>query len=140
MEYRRFGDTYVLRLDRGEEVVAALTQFCRDEDVALGSVEGLGAADHVQIGLYDVKEKVYHKTAFDEPMEITSLLGNISRKDGEVYLHLHINLGRADISVIGGHLNECRISATGELFVRRLEGAAERRADPDTGLNLYRFL
>ena len=25
-------------------------------------------------------------------MEITSLLGNVTRKDGEVYLHLHINL------------------------------------------------
>ncbi len=141
MEYRRFGDAYVLRLDRGEEIIAALTDFCRREDVALGSVEGIGAADHALIGLYDVPTRQYHKTAFDEPLEITSLLGNISRMDGEVYLHLHINLCRADMSVIGGHLNECRISATCELFVRRLEGVVERRTDEAvTGLNLYRFL
>ncbi len=109
--------------------------------MALGSVEGLGAADHALIGLYDVAAREYHKTAYDEPMEITSLLGNISRKDGEVYLHLHINLGRADTGVVGGHLNECRISATCELFVRRLEGAVERRFDETgTGLNLYRFV
>ena len=141
MEYRRFGDAWVLRLDRGEEVLASLEAFCRTENVSLGSVEGLGASDHTVIGLYDVSERVYHKSTFDEPMEITSLLGNISQKDGEVYLHLHITLGRADSSVIGGHLNECRISATCELFVRPLPGIVERRLDEDvTGLNLYRFL
>ena len=140
MEYRSFGGTWVLRLDRGEEVISSLEVFCRAEKIALASVEGLGASDHAVIGLYDVSEKVYHKTAFDEPMEITSLLGNVSQKDGEVYLHLHITLGRADSSVIGGHLNECRISATCELFVRPLPGTVERRLDGETGLNLYRCL
>ena len=141
MEYRKFGDSYVLRLDRGEEVLTALTDFCLREQVALGSVEGLGAADHAVIGLYDVGKRQYHKESFDGPMEITSLLGSISTKDGEPYLHLHINLCRADMQVIGGHLNECRISATCELFVRTLAGRVERKLDEETtGLNLYHFL
>ena len=141
MEYRQFQDTYVIRMDRGEEVVAALTEFCSREGVKLASVSALGAADHVTIGLYDVGAKQYHRRTFEEPMEITSLLGNVSTKDGETYLHLHINLCRADMSVIGGHLNECRISATCEMFVRRLDGAVERRLDEAvTGLNLYEFL
>ena len=73
-------------------------------------------------------------------MEITSLVGNISTKDGDVYLHLHINLCRADMSVIGGHLNECRISATCEMFVRKLPGSVGRKLDTETtGLNLYEF-
>ncbi len=141
MEYRKIGDAYVLRLDRGDEVLSSLETFCRAEDVKLGSVEGLGASDHAVIGLYDVEERLYHKSVFDEPMEITSLLGNISTKEGEIYLHLHITLGRAGAGVIGGHLNECRISATGELFVRPLPGTVERRLDETgTGLNLFRFL
>ncbi len=139
MEYRRFGDVFVLRLDRGEEIIASLTDFCRAEGVKLGAVEGIGASDHAVIGLFDVAERLYHKSAFDEPMEIASLLGNITEKDGEVYLHLHVTLGRADSSVIGGHLTECRISATCELFVRALPGTVERRFDGSTGLNLFRF-
>ena len=141
MEYRKFQDTYVIRMDRGEEVVAALTAFCRQEDVMLASVEALGAADRVVIGLYDVAAKQYHRHSFEEAMEITSLLGSISTKDGEPYLHLHINLCRADMSVIGGPLNECRISATCEMIVRVLDGRVERKLDEAvTGLNLYEFL
>ncbi len=140
MQYRLFGDTYVIRLDRGEEILASLTDFCKTEHVRLASVEALGAADHVIIGLYDVGKRQYHKHTFDGPMEITSLMGNISTKDGEPYLHLHINLCREDMSVVGGHLNECRISATSEMFVRRLDGTVNRRLDEAvTGLNLYSF-
>ena len=28
MEYRKFGNTYAVRMDRGEEVVAKLTELC----------------------------------------------------------------------------------------------------------------
>ena len=141
MEYRQFGDTYVLRLDRGEEVIRSLAAFCKKENVRLGMIEGLGASDYAVVGLYNVEEKQYHKQIFDGAMEITSLVGNISEKDGENYLHCHINLCREDMTVVGGHLNECRISATCELFVRKLDGVVERRLDADgTGLNLYQFL
>ena len=141
MEYRQFDDTYVIRLDRGDEIVASITEFCEKENVELGSLEGLGAADHAVIGLYDVGERVYHKTELDGPMEITSLIGNITRKDGEVYLHLHINLCDESMTVRGGHLNECRISATSEIIVRRISGQVERRYDTEvTGLNLFRFM
>lgn len=141
MEYRKFKDIYVIRMDRGEEIISSLTEFCRKEKVPLGSVEALGAADHVVIGLFDVGARQYHKHTFDGPMEITSLLGSMSTKDGEPYLHLHINLCREDMSVIGGHLNECRISATCEMIVRQIDGTVERKLDEAvTGLNLFRFL
>ena len=117
MEFRKFGDTYVVRLDRGEEIIASLTELCAKENIVLGSIEGLGAADHVVVGLYNVGKKEYHKTEFNGPMEITALTGNVSRKDGEVYLHIHINLCDEQMRLLGGHLNECRISATCELFV-----------------------
>ena len=141
MDYRKFDDTYVIRMDRGEEIVAALTDFCLKEGVDLGSVQALGASDRAVVGLYDVGTREYHKRTFEEPMEITSLVGSISTKGGEPYLHLHINLCREDMSVVGGHLNECRISATCEMIVRKINGCVERKLDEDvTGLNLYEFL
>lgn len=141
MDYRKFKDTYVIRMDRGEEIVKTLTDFCKKEKITLGSVDALGAANHAVIGLYDVATREFHKKTFDEALEISSLHGNISTKDGEIYLHLHINLAREDLSVVGGHLAECRLSATCEMFVRKIDGAVERRHDEAvTGLNLYHFL
>ena len=139
MEYRKFGNAYVLRLERGEEVVSSLTQFCKEEKILLGKIEGLGACDHLTVGLYDVDEQVYHKKSFDQPFEITSLIGNISNMDGEVYLHIHINVADSQLKCFGGHLNECVISATCELYVTVYEGNVGRKKDPATGLNLYDF-
>jgi predicted DNA-binding protein with PD1-like motif len=140
MEYRQFGDDYVVRLDRGEEVVSCLSEICSREGIRLGMVQGLGAADRVVIGLYDVGSRIYHKTTLEGPMEITSLAGNISRKDGAPYLHLHINVCDRQMHVLGGHLNVFRISATAEIFIRSMAGEVGRRLDDAvTGLNLYQF-
>ena len=43
MEYRRFGNTVVMRIDRGEEILASLTALCKKEDIRLASVDALGA-------------------------------------------------------------------------------------------------
>ena len=101
MEYQRFGDTYVIRLDRGEEVLTSLTDLCRRENIVLGSVQGLGASDHAVIGLYDLTVRQYHKIELKGPMEITSLIGGISTKNREPYLHLHVNLCCEDMHVVG---------------------------------------
>ena len=73
MEYMKFDDAYVVRLDRGEEIVESLTKICDREKITLATIEGIGAADHAVIGLYNVGEQVYHKTELNGPMEITAL-------------------------------------------------------------------
>lgn len=137
MRYQRFDDTYVVRLEKGEEVVNSLKKLCDKEDIRLASIEGLGASNHVIVGLYDLDQKVYHKKEFNEAFEITSLIGNISRMNDESYLHIHINLADENMKTFGGHLYECVISATCEFFIRVINGEVNRFKDEDSGLNLY---
>lgn len=139
MEYRQFGDSFVVRLNRGEEIITELTALCKKENIKLASVQGIGAADLATIGLYNVNEKLYHKTQLKGAMEITSLLGNITTMNGETYLHLHINLCDENMNIKGGHLNECRISATGEIIVTKINGNVDRIKDNETGLNIFKF-
>ena len=140
LEYMKFDDVYVVRLDRSEEIVESLTKICDREKITLATIEGIGAADHAVIGLYNVGEQVYHKTELNGPMEITALTGNVSTMDGKTYLHIHINLCDEKMNVKGGHLNECRISATAEITIRTVNGKVERFYDKDgVGLNLYQF-
>ncbi|MCI8889348.1 MAG: DNA-binding protein [Hungatella sp.] len=140
MEYRTFGNHYVLRIDKGEEVLASIEKLCRAEEIRVGSAVGLGACDRVTVGLFDTVNKVYKKNTFTGPMEISSLVGNISTKEGEPYLHFHINVCNEENQILGGHLNECYISATGEITVTKIEGCIEREMSEEIGLNLYKFL
>ena len=130
---------YVIRIDKEEEVLKSITELCEIEDIKCGSVVGLGAAKKIQIGLYDTNEKKYNSVVLEEPMEITSLVGNITRKDGEVYLHFHINVCDKNMNVKGGHLNYCVIGATCELVLTVIDGEVNRFFDDSIGLNLLKF-
>ena len=139
MKYRLFEDTYVVRLEKGEELVSSLSRLCKDENVVLATIEGLGACNRVVLGLYDIDLKQYHRKQFDGAYEITSIIGNITRKDDEPYLHIHMNVADENMCTYGGHLYECNISATCELFIRVIDGRVDRKHDEISGLNLFDF-
>ena len=139
MEYRKYGDTYVVRIDRGEEILTSLTALCRQEDIRLASVDALGAVDHAVVSVYDVPTKTFFRKEFNEAMEISNLCGTVSRKDGEVYIHLHATLCDTNLAAHGGHANELRVSATCEMVVREIPGEVGRRMDENIGLNLFKF-
>src|SRR5690554_3601357 len=104
MQWERFGNKYIIRLDKGEEIVETLKHFCQYKQIKLGWVYGIGAVNQATIGLYEPAAKQYHSKELSGDYEITSLLGNISTKDREIYLHLHINLSNLE-KTYGGHLN-----------------------------------
>ena len=139
MEYRKFGDHYLVRIDRGEEVMESLTTLCKEEHILLGSVSGLGAADYAKVGIYRVSDHQFEGKEYFGEQEVSSIVGSITEKDGDPYLHLHINLCDDNMNIHGGHLTACRISGTCELTVTVLSGHVGRKYDEVTGLNIYDF-
>ena len=65
--------------------------------------------------------------------------GTISTMDGKYYAHLHMSAGDDSGKVFGGHLNRAVISATCEMVINIIDGAIDRYADADIGLNLFKF-
>ncbi|MEY8357012.1 PPC domain-containing DNA-binding protein [Lachnospiraceae bacterium 54-53] len=140
MEYRKFEHTFVVRLDPGDEILASLIRLCREEKISLASVTGLGAVGTVRLGVFDTEKKQYYSREYKGLYEIASLMGSITQKDGEPYLHLHMVIGNPHTGECqGGHLNRGVISATGELIITEIPGTVCRREDPAIGLNLFRF-
>ena len=139
MEYEKFGNDYVIRINRGEEVIECLKKLCKEEDIKLAEITGLGASNLVEIGIFNPGTKEYNTKTFEGMFEITSLVGNVTRKDGEVYLHIHINFGDENGIVRGGHLVRTKISATSEIIVRRIDGEVGRKLSDEIGLNLLDF-
>ena len=140
MEYRRFNDTIILRIARGEEIIETVKAVAEREHIRLASVSALGATDDFTVGVYDVDAKRYDSKTFAGPHEIVSLTGTITEKDGAFYQHLHMSAGNRDCAVVGGHLNRAVVSVTCEMVIRILSGAVDRSPDPATGINLIRFL
>lgn len=140
MEYRRFGNKIVVRLDRGEEVCAKLLELAQLEDIRTAAVSGIGATNDVALGVFDTQTKVYHKTRYVEDFEIGSVTGNLSRQGDKPYLHLHAVIGSPVMGEChAGHLNAATISATCELMIDVIDGEVNREFSEETGLNLYKF-
>lgn len=140
MEYKKIDDNhYVVRIDKDEEIIEKLTELCNQENITFGEITGIGASNKIEIGLFNTATKEY-KTSIKEGMfEITSLVGNISRKDNNVYLHCHINFSDESLNVYGGHLVKCYISATCEVIIIKANGFANRKFNNEIGLNLFDF-
>lgn len=139
MDYRRFGDTLVIRFDPDEEIIENLRAIAEKEQIKLASVEALGAINDFTVGVFDTVEKKYYSNRFQGAYEIVSLTGTITTKDGAFYQHLHMSAGESSGAVFGGHLSRAIVSATCEMIVRVIDGRVERVLDPDIGLNLFRF-
>ena len=146
MQFRRFGNKYFVRIDRGEEIMSSLKKLCEQEKITLAEVKALGAVDDFNVGLFDVETKQYHTNRFQFPAEIVSLWGTVTTKDGKFYPHIHMSAADVHGSVFGGHLNNARVSATCEMIVDDIsEGntngfVVERKLSEEVGLNLFEFI
>lgn len=139
MEYKRFYDAIVVRLDKGEEILEQMRELAMMEKIHLASVQGIGAVDKFTIGVFDTQAKQFCLREYTGCYEIVSLTGSINTMNGEFYCHLHMSAADGTGAVVGGHLSNARISATAELVIRTLPGRVERVYDPEIGLNLLDF-
>lgn len=139
MEYGKYGNTYVVRMDKGDELVESLLSLAKKENIKFAAVSGIGATNDVDFGCFNTELKQYKGINMKGDFEITSLVGNINTMNGENYIHLHINLADENGCVHGGHLKRANISVTGEIVITCTDAVIDRRFDPEVGTNLLTF-
>lgn len=139
MNYKQCNNKIIVRIDKGEELVDSLKTLCKTLDIKLGSIIGIGATDKITVGLMNTKTKKYQSKEFIGDHEITSLIGNITTMNGEVYLHLHVTICNVEHKAIGGHLSSAVISATFEGIIEKIDGQITREYSDDVGLNLLKL-
>lgn len=135
MKYTQSGNTYLLVLNKGDEIVSALTQFTTETNLTCATVSGIGATDDAELGVFDTFEKQYYTKQIRAMTEITALCGNVTQKEGKPYVHLHATLATM-FDVVGGHLTKAVVSATCEIFVQAFPIATNRQFDSVVGINL----
>jgi uncharacterized protein len=97
--------THMVFFDPGEEAIEGLSKFALDEGIEVASFTAIGGFETVSIGFFNLETRGFDEIPFYEPqVEVLSLMGEITKENGEPLVHGHVVLGRRDGSTIGGHL------------------------------------
>ena len=139
MEYRRFKNTIVARIDKGEEILENIKEIALKEKIKLANVNALGATSEFTVGVYKVSEKKYYSNEFKGSYEIVSLTGTINTMNDEFYTHIHMSAGNEKGEVFGGHLNRAIVGVTCEMVINIIDGKVDRYYDDNIGINLFKF-
>ena len=136
MKWKKIDNGYLVRLERGEEVLSTLTDFVGQQNIQGGTIQGLGAVKDLVLGIFDPEKKGYVKRTFREDLELGNLTGNISYLDGKPLLHCHVTVAGTDLNAYTGHLFSAVVSVTGEFCIRPFSEKITRSLDEEVGLNL----
>jgi predicted DNA-binding protein with PD1-like motif len=133
MRFQRFGDRFLVRLESGDRVLESLNALLRAERIGFAWINGLGALRWVRLSYWNAQTLEYEPHEYEEQVEVVSLIGNAALRDGDPALHLHISLGRADLSMFGGHFNEGIVHPNLEVWLRPEQGEVVRALEPEFG-------
>ena len=136
MRYQRFGGRFIVRLERSESVVEALTNFLAAEGIDFAYLSAAGAVQWVRLAYWNAETRRYEGRDFEEQLEVVSFQGDSSLKDGKPFLHPHAVFARRDFSTLGGHLREARVHPTLEVWLQAEDVPVRRSHDKASGLDL----
>jgi len=130
--------TIIGHVERGTDLYDSITRIAHQYNIKLGRVTGLGAVQRAKLAYYDQKEMKYNDFDLNEPMEIVSMYGNISLKNGKPFVHAHVVLSDKKGNARGGHLLPGSSVFACELTIEEFEGPELIRGfDERTGLTLW---
>lgn len=131
--------TWAVILDTGDEAMACLERFAREEEVVGAKLSAIGAFREAALLYFDWESKAYEEIPVTEQVEVAALNGDIGIDEaGEVALHVHVVLGRRDGSALAGHLKSGAVRPTLEVIVTETPRHLRRVSDATTGLALIR--
>ncbi len=131
--------TYAVVFDTGDEFIAGLTAFAKDNGLSASRFTAIGAFSDANLGFFDPERKEYREIPIAEQVEVLALVGDITLDDGEPKVHAHVVLGRQDGTTRGGHILEAHVRPTLEVIVVEAAQHLHRQTDPATGLPLIRL-
>ncbi|MBN8616543.1 MAG: DNA-binding protein, partial [Deltaproteobacteria bacterium] len=138
----RHGRRFVVRIERGEDVVATLKKLAQSERVRAAWVRGTGLCEWVEITDWDPsREALRAPRHLEGPLALLACEGNVSMRLGEPYVELRAALSRegdAGLVLVGGQL-VIASALNVELVVEVFEDVRlDRDEERETGLSVWK--
>ena len=144
MEYRKIGETYYIRMDRGDEIVSTLKNICRQEGILSATYSGIGGCSDVEMQVFIPERGEFETEKVEGPLELVSLMGNVVSDDSnQLFHHTHALFtwpDNGEHKSISGHMKSSTVLYTAEIELRPVTGGVIRRQyDPETGTGFWQF-
>ena len=137
MNYRLDKPRVFMTLAKGDNINQTFESIAETLDIGCAWLNGIGALENPEIGYYSLEDKTYHRKLFKGEYELTSLIGNITMKEGKPFSHTHITFSDTDYKVFGGHLFDAKITAAGEFIMQLGSENINREINLGIGLPLW---
>ncbi len=126
------------RLDRGTDVISALTDLCRKQGVRAAEIRAQGTLEDASLVEVDQRNRtVRAPRRFQSALEILHLYGSAAEEDGKIVVQARVALSRErdnGIELLGGQLVSGRIHSL-EFVIDVFEDLVLRRdTDSATGI------
>lgn len=124
MKYTQDGNDFVLKIEKGENVLETILGFRKEHNISAGSILwAVGMIRNLEVGYFNGKQ--YERDTFGGPLEIVSFHGSIA--GNEPHLHIHASAADRGHGVMGGHLFSGTADPLLEVHIRKFEKAVLTR-------------
>ena len=144
MDYRRYGETIYVRMDKGDEVISGILDICAKEHIVSAIFSGIGGCSEAEIQTFIPETGTFETQTIGGMLELVSLTGNVISDDQQkLYHHTHAVFSYKDGErhcVAAGHMKSITILYTAEIELRPVVGGSiGRQFNPDTGTGFWKF-
>lgn len=138
MQFVQIDREYIVRLDRGEELVATVNSLCENEAIYNASLLGIGSIENLELAHYRVDDKRYTVKRFKGVFEVL-FVGNVGIIEGKPIAHIHAVISDEQMRSSAGHLVRATVSATCEITIVKLSSRYHKQHNQKIGLKLWNF-
>jgi predicted DNA-binding protein with PD1-like motif len=132
------GKAAFARIPRGSDLLRSLNELAAELGFEAATLQVVGAVETFHVAYYDQATHTYTPHPSDESHEVAGGVGNVSLKDGQPFVHIHLTGSDADGTIRNGHLIEGTRVFMIEAYLRKLDGPAPvREMDEDIGLPIW---
>ena len=145
MDYKKFGESYYIRFDKGDEIVGGILDICKREKILSATYSGIGGCGDITVATYIFEEQKFLPHNKTGSLEMISLNGNISADDNDnIFEHTHALFSfldeKGDMKFIGGHLTKAVVLYTAEIVLTPVkDGVIRRNQDTATGITVWKL-
>jgi hypothetical protein len=132
------GKAAMVRLLPGTDLLDGLNQAAAELGFRAATLQIVGAVRSLAVAYFNQNTKQYEPHRYEGGLEISGGIGNVSLKDGEPFVHIHVTGSGQDGRAVAGHLTQGTEVYMIEAYYRTFEGPAPvRELDEEVALPVW---